>query len=547
MALGACRRAPEPARQPVEFQFVRGGVLCRTSSDEPVDVRREAADEGGNSAHAREVKLGNGRRLIEFDWRPGETYRLACGGQSASQRAPRYPAPAPIWQIELEDVSGAAAGGASPDCVVAFAPDSRKLAIGSFGGWLRIVDCLTGRVEWSRRLAEGMVKRLAWSPQGDRLYAGEQSPDARLWAFDVPSTLGAGEPPSVAWSVRLAEQLETSRPPAHDRFGIYTLPAVYDLSVTDDGRVFVAGTHRWMVDGQLRSRSLSACYLPDGSLQWQFPPTRPTDQTPGITFMAVDRGGERVALLAAEPTAAAEASLVQLDGQTGQPAGSFRIEPLAPHFERVESWDSISIGDDGAAILGLNDGRALLFTLTSDGPHLEKTFALATPLMIGNMPIAASASYARFHGDVLCLQAQNTHIPFGSPQAANRPPLAHPGANTLTVCDRRGEPLWIYRGPFSLGGSWTDRAGSGQPRWLAVACREQPGAAETENFGFLLFDLEAKGGGNDRLVYYYPTEGPTMFFADVSGDGRFVAVVETPTPTADGRELYGTYQVHIVH
>ena len=150
-------------------------------------------------------------------------------------RAPELATPYPLWKIPLEDVRDAAAGGTWPDCVVQFSPDNRRLAIGSFEGWLRIIDCYTGKTLWSERLAEGMIKRLAWTFDGLRLYVGEQSPDGRLLAYEVGKETAGELRLHLAWSVRLADQLESSRPPAHDRFGIYTLPAVYDMQVADDG------------------------------------------------------------------------------------------------------------------------------------------------------------------------------------------------------------------------------------------------------------------------------------------------------------------------
>ena len=88
---------------------------------------------------------------------------------------------------------------------------------------------------------------------------------------------------------------------------------------------------------------------------------------------------------------------------------------------------------------------------------------------------------------------------------------------------------------------------SGTGRWLVTACRELPGAAEPGQFGFLLFDLTKDGGGSDKLVYHYPTVGPVLFHADISPDGQLVAVVEAPALVPAGQELYGTYQVHVVH
>ena len=165
------------------------------------------------------------------------------------------------------------------------------------------------------------------------------------------------------------------------------------------------------------------------------------------------------------------------------------------------------------------------------------------PRIVGDLPIAAACSYTRFCGPWLVMQTQNTHIPFGNPQAANQAPSPHPGANRLTVADREGNELWNYRGPFAISGAWSDAAG----RWLLVNCREQPGTAETGQFGCLLFDTERAGGGADKLVYYYATTGPVTSSADISPDGRLIAVVEVPAPTADGRDLFGKHQVHIVH
>lgn len=552
-------RSSEPVASPAAHSriaanplaFVRGGIV----SSKPVRIGELIAGQklpDFSQSSERRYELTAQLDLIDYRWTPGSSYEFSSGTAFAQKRAPLSCAPYPLWKFPLEDVRDAAAGGASPDCVVRFSPDG-VLAIGSFEGWLRLVNCRRGGTVWSQRLAEGMIKRIAWSADGQTLYAGEQSPDGRLLAFDLGDRSETGAP-RLAWSVRLADELESSRPPAHDRFGIYTLPAVYDLQTTQDGRVLVAGTHRWNVDGQNQSRSLLACYSREGQLLWRFPKEKPSNKSCGLTFFASDPQGQRVICLATpgeEVTAASQsgaATFLQLDGQTGEMVGQAEIQPLRPYFDRVESWDSVSIsaaGDRG--VVGLNDGRALLFEMGATGPQLIRAIDLATPMLVGDIPIVAAVSYARFHGNRLCLQTQNTHIPFGNSQAANRPPLAHRGANTLTVCDVEGTPEWIYRGPFSLGGSWADRPPAGDPRWLIVACREEPGAAEPGNFGLLAFDLQAKGSGIERLVYYYPTEGPAMFTADISPNGRYIAVVETPTPTPDGRDLYGTYQVHVLH
>ena len=212
----------------------------------------------------------------------------------------------------------------------------------------------------------------------------------------------------------------------------------------------------------------------------------------------------------------------------------------------------MALSANGArAAIGLSDGRGLVFDSSSAGLSPLAQLDLASPVLVGETPIAAAASYTRCCGERLIWQTQNTHVPFGSAQAANRAPAAHRGANVLTVTDLDGRAQWKYRGPFSLSGAWCDAPAEGSPRWLAVACRELPGAAEAGQFGALLFDLstdDAAGarGGAERLTYYYPTHGPLLAGGDVGPDGRLLAIVETPAPTPDGQRLYGTHQVHIV-
>ncbi len=518
------------------------------------------------------------RLADDFAWQPGATYQLRLPAHGAAPAelahiiAPLRPSPRVICRIKLENVDRAAGASTTPDCTVKFAPDNRHLAIGSFAGHLRIADTWTGEVRYAMRLAEGMVKQLAWSPDGLTLYVGEQSPDGNLWALDCRPLMALSTDADRArqlrstyaklrlartWSVRLAERLHTSRPPVDDRYGVYSWPAVFDLHVASDGRLLLAGAHSWSVEGQPRRRSVVYCVAPDGSLAWTWPETGALPCT--VNCLGVDAAGSRV--LAFVPSAAtpsetaasadgAQARLVLLDGHTGKQLAELPIAPLTPYFDRVESWKSTSVSADGRrGAIGLGDGRALSLNINAAGPPLEvgHRFNLGTPRLVGRTPIAAAASYTRFLGDRLYLQTQNTHIPFGNSAAAQHAPSPHRGANTLTAADHEGRVAWRFRGPYALSGHWSDAGLNGPPRWLVVTCREAPGAPEPGQFGFLLFDLARPGGGEDKLVYHYPTAGPVSFDADMSADGRFTAVVECPTTTPDGRDIYGEYQVHVVH
>ncbi|MBX3413114.1 MAG: hypothetical protein KF708_10535 [Pirellulales bacterium] len=544
------------AQDPV--QFVRQGLSVSVPGD--VSIR----DAAGNAIDIDDsVTLDEGssqRQILFFDWQPRAEYRITVDRKAEqAMRAPAAPSPYLVRTIPLEDASASAgagmgaATGTPPDSVVRFSPDNRLLAIGTLAGHLRVVDIFTGKLLHHQRISEGQIKQLAWSPDGRQLYVGEQSPDANLFALALPSEHGNAKAFRRIWTLRLADQLESSRLPPGDRYGVYSLPAVHDLAVSDDGRLFVVGLHSWSVGGTPRVRSMLYSVSADGKTLWQFPGERAAELS--ITHAAIDAAGTKLVFLAnppispeAEPRVRGN-TFYQLDGLSGEVVYRYSPNPLEPHFQRLEAWDSVAVSPRGDRFgLGLADGRALLFLPQAGRPPRVETFELGTPVLVGGLPVAAACSYTRAFGDTIYFETQNSHVPFGSPQAAHQAPAPHRGANMLTALGLEGSVRWRYRGPFALSGVWCNRAeGEADPRWLMVTCRELPGAGEPGQFGFLLFDLARPGGGSDKLVYYYATEGPVIFNADISADGRWIAVTEVPAPTPDGFDLYGTHQVHIVH
>jgi len=542
----------EAALSAGEVTFVRQGIVVEAAGD--VEIWR-----GNEALELCKIPLGGSRLFAMFDWQPSETYRVRVQPAHAattpvelSVRAPLVPQPYLIRTLKLENVGAIAATGATPDCDVSFSPDGERLAVATFGGYLRVVNVLSGKLEFERRFADGMIKRVAWSADGCRLFAGEQSPDANLYQWEISEQHDGG----IAWREgtrhRLAERLETNSTRAGDRYAIYSWPNVADIKPVADGRTLVLGTHSWAVEGSLQQRTAIWCLGRDASVLWQFPAGEAMSL--GATSLAVDSAGTKVLFYAGPASDSAkqgdftDETLYLLDGLTGKAIAHQTIDPRKPFFARAESWDSLDISNDGRhAVLGMVDGSARLFDVQDERLEEVTRIDLAATRLVGRTPVAAAASYCRIAGEWVLLETQNTHIPFGSSQAAHQPPAPHHGANTLTVTNFQGEVAWRFRGPYGLSGVWTDRSASGDPRWLLVASRELPGQGEPSLFGALLFDLAGRGGGQQRLVFHYPTVGPVGFDADVSRDGRWLAVVEMPAPAANGRDLYGTHQVHLVH
>lgn len=188
----ACAVDEVPGSAPAALHFVRGGVL----------------DAAGH--------------LVEMEWKPGESVTVA----GVTTVAPKLAECVALGSVPLGDMSRMVVAGApAPDTDLAFSPDGSRLAIGSFGGEVVVVDVATRAVVARRQLAEAMVRRVAWSEDGATLYAGEQSPDATLHALDSGTLVDR-------WTVDLADRVGHSALPAgEDLYGVYTLPGIYGLDV----------------------------------------------------------------------------------------------------------------------------------------------------------------------------------------------------------------------------------------------------------------------------------------------------------------------------
>ena len=175
------------------------------------------------------VRIGD--QIQPLDWSPGEEHFGA--------RAPRRAECLPLFSVDLGDTASlAAVGGSAPDTALAFSPDGALLAVGSYLGEVLILDGWTGEVRARRRLAETMVKQVAWSEDGQTLYAAEQSPDAYVHAFDRSL--------DPVWKLRLADRVGSSpAPPPDSLYGVYDLPAAYGLVVLPGGDLLVSATHGW--------------------------------------------------------------------------------------------------------------------------------------------------------------------------------------------------------------------------------------------------------------------------------------------------------------
>ena len=550
---GCKKQAPA---QPEVF-FVRDGVIlshpklisCRVSG--PKGICASFHEKRGQA-----FTTFNGEILLQFSWQPGADYLLegetSKGKFSLTAGAPAKPGPFLIAEIPLEKIKNYEGQGFKPDTYVSFSPDERYVAIGSFFGYLRVVELPSGKIILKKRLAEGMVKRICWSKQkhGWILFVGEQSPDSFVYAMDALTG-------NVFWKYRLANDIGTSRPDGGDpRMRVYNMPGSYFMQALPDGDLLVMGLH-----GRYKGEDFvydTMAYRLDGNTGkpvWQWPQDRTLPY--GITWAGASEDGSVIALLTKTwlgvkvPHAKYKSGVLYcLDGVNGEVNWEYLIPPLKPYYEKISFWQGISVSRDGRHVaLGLNDGRGMLFdnqAMIKRGPDATPLWVkkIGTPVMNGDIPVAASIAYTELAGNAVYFGLPGTTIPPNTAASDRKgKPAPHPMSHSICSYSLSGEPLWHWQCSASVQGIFTSPDG----RWVATGITDDRGTADPDDFGMALFDSSLARQGRDPLVYRYFTEGNVFFMGAVSSTGRYVALCECPYSPDDGKTLRGAYRVHVVH
>ncbi|NOZ69948.1 MAG: PQQ-like beta-propeller repeat protein [Deferribacteres bacterium] len=551
----------------MQAYFVRGGLAVELPGITTATVLSEGTvvfrwQKGVEDKGA--VLFGGDKLFLPVEWSAGEKYSVEARNRDSRSAvevtAPLKPSPMLIHRVQLEDVIPFSIDqGTAPDTFVKFSGDNRYLAIGSFHGYLRVVDVKTGRVILSKKIAEGMVKRIGWGKiDGQRvLYAGEQSPDGYIYCLDAMTG-------TELWKYRLADDIETSRPEReNDRYAVYKFPGVYRLKVLPGGDVVIVGTHGWDIEGRRRYRCM--VYRFDGRtgrIKWRWPADRTLPY--GLTWFDISDDGGRLLLLTStwRPPGQSDpvyenGTLYCLSGDTGAVLWEYRVPPLRPYYERATAWQGVALSADGRyAVIGLNDGRGMFFdtrrAVSVKGRRFPQNSPLwvkeiGTPVLIGDIPVSSPVSYAGAGREEVYFVLPGTSIPSGAVKGKVRKPAPHPAAGQLYAFGLDGRLRWKWKSYGSMQGIYL----SGDSRWLFTvnALAGMAGSrrgGRTSTFGVTLFDTSGRGPETGKPVYLYPTEGPVFFMADISEDGRYIALVEVPFADENGIQK-GSYRVHIIH
>jgi hypothetical protein len=517
--LAACT-TPPPTLAEGELVFVRDGVIVPGALD---------------GAQA----IGDNRSLVTQKWKPGE--QITLGGHTGI--APVRPECRPLFHVPLSDVSRlAASGGVAPNSAVAFSPTGDRLAIGSFQGDLVVVDGWTGQEIARTILPEAITKRLAWSSDGQTLYAGEQSPDGILHALD-PQTL------TSKWTFRAADFVQSSPlPEGEDRYAIFDLPGIYTMGVLANGDLFVVAVHGWNNSDGTRNNASQVFRLnargeiidrwPDEAVSATFLHTRVHEgENGGSVLINLNRSAS-----GPPPEGLPSGGLAILDLATLSLQSTAKIEPLAPWFKAANLWQAMDYQASKGLFVGMGDGRVML--KEAESPHATLVdLSTGIPIMAGKVPIAASVGFGQFAGDTLMYTTSDTNIPWGAAVGELRPPTHHPGANGLWVADLAGKPLWSWQGDLRIQGLSISPSNT-----LGVIGGGHRSGGDTHPaYGAVVFDLSTPNDGRsgaERRLATCATPNPVYFAHQVLDDGR-IAVIQFPIPDDLGG-IIGSYRATVL-
>ncbi|MDP3104751.1 MAG: PQQ-binding-like beta-propeller repeat protein [Candidatus Methanoperedens sp.] len=496
--------------------FTRTGIFA--DAKDIKDIIKAEVHEAGRKM---EVQIDNdGKGLfINFNWGPNKKYEIkittAQGNISSVAYSPGKPTAFKRYEIALEKVEPGNINRTIQNVkgTVRFSPDSRLLAVGTHGGYIRILRLNTGEIIFEKKISEGMISDVAFSQDGKYLFVAERSPDAFLYTFEVISG-------KEKWRLRAANDLGTDI-----KGNIYT-----SLNAAGDKIFFTASRVSKSADGKYYYKSKVYALDHEGQLLWSFPVNEIMDSGISSQNTAIQNYFAFGTSSVTPGKKYKEGTIYVLDAENGTIHWNYTISPLLPYFDSV-IVSSVALSESGKTGIAV-DGRAFLYENNTRLRQLN----LSTPIEISGVPILGSVNRAYFIKDSVIFSIGSTYVPS---KIKKKAPIEHPNSNSIAAYDLNGSLLWKWR----IEG-YSPELALGK-RFLVVPVAQNTVTVNPDVHGIYVFDLKQPGGAASKLAYIYKTRG-IVVAGDISKDERYIAAVEAPVRLEDG-SVIGEYKVHVLN
>jgi len=522
---------PEPPPgNPVEIYFGRRALVVEGDGADPIEQVTITRDGKEEVAREGEFQIGTHKRVIFFDTDKGPfSVRVktlfredtATGLMPTERRA--IPVGHPIPLALPDDWKP----GTPLPTPIAFSPDGKLLAIATPKGQLKLhplfaADGVAANII-DARVSEYPLRSLAFSADGKVLLVGEESPEANVRAYDAQSG-------KELWKVSLVEGVTTTQ----------AAKTVCVQALYCSRRIESKDFHTLLTNPAIGSWQCELRALESGVPRADYPKSMKLSAYCSLaTLSSIDK---IVVVTVAPETGGSQITMPNAENVC-LPQDPTKDSRYVPAFALLSNGD--------AAFYGLANGKAGVCESFGNLPTLDKRWSLdlGAPFKHGATDLACRINaVAASTEQLLAAVSENGEWMGGRFEPREK---VHPEAQSIQAFDAKAakaERLWRFECPADPQALWLDASG----RWLCAPYRKDAsldaqGKGVAGIYGLLMFDLQKKGSGAERLAWRLSNECPFRPEASFSPDGRFLAVVEEPAPSADGKDAVKTYQVLLLH
>ncbi|WP_218080433.1 WD40 repeat domain-containing protein [Anthocerotibacter panamensis] len=398
---------------------------------------------------------------------------------------------------------------------VRFSPSGQEVAVASDDGLLWLFDTNTGQKRWQTSLGNNVrLRGLAFAPDGQTLYTGEQSLEVQIQAVNVRDG-------QVRWRYRAKEDLK-------GEVGQGTFAGVNrDLAVDRTGNLYLM-TY-WTVFGgaQPVARTQVVSLDPRGHVRWRYPKT-PFETTVG-GGVSVSPDGRWVAAVTGDfvrdyaKDKSRGLTTLLLDSSTGTlvqsrllPPVARTIAPVCPPAFSPDSKSLMTLGGNGQAVL-----YALGKTGATLTPLWQKQFSQPKGPVTVYYKFLLAPALERW------LVMAGTTAPLPGAQDED-PKTEHPDSNTVFLLDQTG----------NVRNRWHVASLDRPPIWLAqtLALPIAQNTVGVQKPGLALISLKT-----GKLAQPVSTQG-AIIAVDVTP--KHYAALEVPLHLPEGNTI-GQHRLYL--